>query len=164
MLLLRYKEVQDNSAQIKENLSRIYIDERILEVFFGTSVLVLRIFQNEDEKLGGHSCTRQQDLNPEVSLVVDVDGKRNDEANAVNHQQMKNDFLGNDVLPVDQLLDTLFQVELRRFLSLLQHVSQEEIRNRVDSLRIISKLAQVMCALEFIGWSTHHFVNLNLSN
>ena len=107
----------------------------------GTSALVPRLLsKNQEEKLGADSTACKRNLYPEVSLVVDVDGERDDEADAINDQQVVDHILSNMVLSINQLLNTLLQVKLWSFLSLLQHVGQKEIRNGIDQLRVIVKL------------------------
>jgi len=102
-------------------------------------------------------------LNPEVSLVVDVDGKRDDEANAINNQKMEHHILSNMVLPINKLLNTFLQVKLWSILSLLQYVSQKEIRNGVDQLGVVVEFSEVMGSFEFVGLTAHHFVDFDLS-
>lgn len=56
--------------------------------------------------MGSDSTTCKNYLDPEVSLVVDVDGEWDDEANAINNQKPKDNLLGYNVLSINQLLDT----------------------------------------------------------
>lgn len=100
---------------------------------------------------------------PEVSLVVDVDGKRDDEADAIDDQKMEHHVLSNMVLSINKLLNTFLQVKFWCILSLLQNVSQKEIRNGVDQLGVIVKFSKVMGSFKFVGLTAHHFVDFDLS-
>lgn len=76
---------------------------------------------------------------------------------------MEHHILSNMVLPINKLLNTFLQVKLWSILSLLQYVSQKEIRNGVDQLGVVVEFSEIMGSFEFVGLTAHHFVDFDLS-